>query len=129
MINARAVGNVVKLIGATCAVVILTVEGATVVWRAPAHVAKVVPDRSCTEVDARHIWRGLEVLVHPIRLSAVGRRARAARARILLDVEVDAGTLRPCGIDVSEAATIRRSMRGGARNGCCTRQPLKKVLA
>ena len=98
MINARAVGNVVKLIGATCAVVILTVEGATVVWRAPAHVTIVVPDRSCAQADARLPRRCLEVLVDSVGHSAIGRRARAGRARKVLDAQVDAGLLvRICG--------------------------------
>ena len=59
-------------------------------------------------------------LSNMVDASAVCRRARAARASIVLDVEVDAGgtaggTLR---LRVSETAAIGRSrMRGGDRRG------------
>ena len=46
MINARAVGNVVHLKGGASAAAVFIVEGAAVVWRAPAHIAIVVVDGS-----------------------------------------------------------------------------------
>ena len=61
VINARAVGNEAHFNGRASAVVGLVVEGAAVVWRAAAHIAIVVHDRSCTEFEARSIRRGIVV--------------------------------------------------------------------
>ena len=103
VINARAVGNEAHFNGRASAVVGLVVEGAAVVWRATAHIAIVVHDRSCTEFEARSIRRGIVVFDDVNNCSA----ARAARARKLMVGEGDAGTRRSVSLHRRAAQAIR----------------------